>query len=77
VPSDRLDSAIEAEVLPYLSTAPAAVARSKRLARSLGPRIDAQTIDDTIEHLADAWESPEAQEGIRAFFEKRKPGWAS
>ena len=26
--------------------------------------------------LADAWAAPEAREGITAFFEKRKPGWA-
>ncbi|MEM7746202.1 MAG: crotonase/enoyl-CoA hydratase family protein [Pseudomonadota bacterium] len=76
VPSDQLWDAIEAEVAPFLKAAPGAVAASKALARSLGPRIDAETIERTIEALADSWETEEAQEGVSAFFEKRKPSWA-
>lgn len=75
VPADGLDAAIEQEIKPYLSAAPAAVAASKALARSLGPRIDAATIDDTIRRLADTWEQPEAMEGVQAFFDKRKANW--
>ena len=75
VPAADLDAAIEAEIKPYLSAAPGAVARAKELARALGPIIDETVIDDTITRLADAWESAEAQEGIAAFFEKRKPSW--
>lgn len=70
-----LDAAIEREIKPYLSAAPAAVAASKALARSLGPVISDAVIDDTIRRLADTWETPEAREGISAFFEKRKAGW--
>jgi len=70
-----LDAAVEREIKPYLSAAPAAVAASKALARSLGPAITDAVIDDTIRRLADTWETPEAQEGISAFFEKRKAGW--
>lgn len=70
-----LDAAVDAELAPYFATAPAAVAAAKRLARSLGPRIDAAVIAATVERLADAWESPEAQAGIAAFFEKRPPPW--
>jgi methylglutaconyl-CoA hydratase len=75
VPASGLDAAVEAEVLPYLSAAPGAVARAKRLARRLGPVIDAVVIEETIEALADAWESPEAREGLDAFLSKRKPQW--
>ena len=75
VAPEALDLAIETEVLPYLAAAPGAVARSKALARSLGPRIDETVIAQTIAHLADAWEQDEAKEGISAFFEKRKPNW--
>ena len=32
-------------------------------------------IDDSIRRLADAWEGPEAVQGIRAFLEKRPPPW--
>ena len=75
VPADALDEAVEAEVKPYLSAAPSAVARSKRLTRMLGPKLDAETIEATVEALADAWDDAEAHEGVAAFFEKRKPAW--
>lgn len=75
VSADALDAAVEAEVEPYLSTAPGAVARAKALARRLGPRIDESVIEETVVALADTWESGEAREGIAAFFEKRKAAW--
>ena len=75
VPAADLDEAIEREIKPYLGAAPAAVAAPKALARSLGPTICDAVIDDTIRRLADTWETPEAQEGISAFFDKRKPNW--
>lgn len=71
-----LDEAVEAEVVPYLSCAPGAVADAKRLARSLGPVIDAAAIDRTIQALGDRWRDEEAMEGIGAFFDKRAPRWA-
>ncbi|MFN3260710.1 MAG: crotonase/enoyl-CoA hydratase family protein [Pikeienuella sp.] len=75
VPAAMLDEAVEAEAQPYLAAAPGAVARSKRLARMLGPKLDPETIEATIAALADAWEDPESHEGVAAFFEKRKPAW--
>jgi methylglutaconyl-CoA hydratase len=75
VPVTALDTAIEAEVKPYLAAAPGAVSAAKALARSMGPRIDAEVIDDTIRRLADTWEQAEALEGVAAFFEKRKANW--
>lgn len=76
VPTDDLDAAVEAEVAPYLSVAPGAVGAAKALARALGPRIDAQVIDDTIRQLADIWEGSEATDGIEAFFAKMPAPWA-
>lgn len=76
VPPEDLDAAIEAEVAPYLACAPGAVAEAKALVRHLGPRIDAAVIEHTVAALVARWESPEAGEGISAFFEKRKPGWS-
>jgi methylglutaconyl-CoA hydratase len=73
---EGLDAAVEVEVAPYFATAPAAVAAAKRLARSLGPRIDEAVIEDTIARLADTWETPEAQAGVAAFLERRAPPWA-
>ncbi|AVO37217.1 crotonase/enoyl-CoA hydratase family protein [Pukyongiella litopenaei] len=75
VPAGDLAAAVEAEVAPYLSCAPGAVAAAKRLARDLGPRIDAEVIDSTIRGLVARWETDEAQEGIGAFFDRRKPSW--
>lgn len=75
VPSDEMVAAVEAEVAPYLSCAPGAVAAAKALARRLGPRIDEGTIAITIDALKSRWETEEAAEGIGAFFEKRKASW--
>ncbi len=72
---EHLDLAIEAEIKPYLSAAPSAVAAAKKLVRSFGPVIDDAVIERTVEALADIWETPAAMEGILAFFEKRKPVW--
>ena len=75
VPGADLDAAVEAEVAPYLKIARGAAARAKALARSLGPRIDEAVIEATIDRLVEAWESPEAEEGIAAFLEKRPARW--
>lgn len=75
VPVDDLKAAVEAEVVPYLSCAPGAVAAAKALARRLGPRIDEGTIAITIDALKSRWETEEAAEGIGAFFDKRKAAW--
>ncbi|MEO1140044.1 MAG: crotonase/enoyl-CoA hydratase family protein [Pseudomonadota bacterium] len=75
VPAGELDAAVEAEVAPYLSCAPGAVAQAKALLGDLGPAIDTTTIEQTIKALSECWSGPEAQEGISAFFDKRKPGW--
>ncbi|MFQ5623504.1 MAG: crotonase/enoyl-CoA hydratase family protein [Paracoccaceae bacterium] len=75
VSAEDLDGAVTALVEPYLSAAPGAVAASKALLRRLGPPISDAIIEDTIARLADAWETPEAQAGIAAFFEKRDPPW--
>jgi len=77
VAETALDEAIEKEIKPYLEAAPAAVAASKALVRSLGAPITDAIIDDTIRRLADTWETPEAREGISAFFDKRKPDWVN
>ncbi|MGB8624223.1 MAG: crotonase/enoyl-CoA hydratase family protein [Paracoccaceae bacterium] len=77
VPGDALDAAVEAEVAPYLSCAPGAVAAAKAQLRGLGPVIDEAVIDTTIGQLTARWNSEEAEEGISAFFAKRKPRWSA
>lgn len=73
-PAD-LDTAVEAEVAPFLLAAPGAVAAAKAQCRALGPRIDTAVIEDSIDRLVSVWEGDEAPEGIAAFFDKRKPRW--
>lgn len=70
VPAQDLATAIAAEVEPYLSCAPGAVAAAKALVRDLGPGIDEAVIDHTINALVARWETREASERIAAFFEK-------
>jgi methylglutaconyl-CoA hydratase len=76
VAPEALDAAVEAEVTPYLACAPGAVAEAKALVRRLGPVIGAAEIEHSIAALVARWESPEAAEGIAAFFGKRRPTWA-
>ena len=75
VPSDGLDAAVEAEVAPYLDCAPGAVADAKRLMRALAGPVTQASVEMAIDALAARWDSPEAHEGISAFFDKRKPSW--
>jgi methylglutaconyl-CoA hydratase len=75
VPADALDDAIAAEVAPYLSCGPEAVAAAKAYARSLGPVIDEAIIARSVDALLACWDGAEAAEGIAAFFGKRVPNW--
>lgn len=77
VPAGDLDAAVEAEIAPYLSAAPGAVAAAKQLVADLAPAIDDAVIDHTIAALVACWEGEEAPEGIAAFFDKRPAGWIS
>ena len=76
VAPEDLDAAVEAEVAPYLTCAPFAVREAKALLNELAGRVTPEQVDHAIEALAIRWQSDEAQEGISAFFEKRKAPWA-
>lgn len=75
VAPEGLDAAVEAEIAPYLSAAPGAVAASKALLLRLAKPIDAATIAMTAEALADQWETEEAAQGIAAFFAREPAPW--
>lgn len=77
VPLQELDAAVEAEVTPYLACAPGAVARAKRLAQHLEASTGPDAVEHSIAELVACWAGEEAQEGVAAFFERRKPGWAN
>jgi len=71
----ELDGLMEEEVAAVLKCAPGAVAAAKGLCQKLGGAELATFTGETVEALADRWESEEAQEGIKAFFAKEKPSW--
>ncbi|KIN64677.1 Enoyl-CoA hydratase [Sulfitobacter noctilucicola] len=75
VPAEALDAAVEAEVVPYLSCAPGAVAAAKKLALDLGGLATQEAVALSIAALSARWETEEAAEGIGAFFDKRKAAW--
>ncbi len=77
VPEEALDAAVEVEVAPYLNAAPGAVAAAKKLAQRLGSDISEADVEHSIAALVAQWEGAEAPEGVAAFFERRKPGWAA
>jgi methylglutaconyl-CoA hydratase len=59
-----------------LACAPIAVAESKRLvAHVAGRAIDHSLMADTAHWIARVRVSPEGQEGVRAFLDRRKPAW--
>jgi methylglutaconyl-CoA hydratase len=70
----ELDAAVAAEVEPYLSCSPSAVAAAKALIRHIAGPIGESLMRHTAENLADCWEG-DAQEGVAAFFERRSPRW--
>jgi methylglutaconyl-CoA hydratase len=65
-----LDEAVERAVAELLSAGPNAVREAKRLIRS-GPR-DGKSLADLAARMRT---SEEGQDGLRAFLERRKPGW--
>lgn len=81
VPRAELDAAVAATVRDVLSASPSAIARAKHLLATLargngGTDSNASTVDQTSRAIAEQRVSPEGQEGLRAFLEKRKPRWA-
>ncbi|HUP26835.1 MAG TPA: enoyl-CoA hydratase-related protein [Chloroflexia bacterium] len=76
VGADELDSEVQREIGEILTASPAAIPVIKSLLATLPlcSAEDARTV--TVETIARLRTSPEGQEGLRAFLEKRKPGWA-
>jgi methylglutaconyl-CoA hydratase len=71
---DQLDAAVDERVSELLLAAPGAVAAAKTLIRRVSTRSEGLR-ELTVEAIAERRASPEGQEGLAAFLEKRKPGW--
>jgi methylglutaconyl-CoA hydratase len=76
VPEAELDTAVERRVRDVLSSGPRAIAAAKALIRDVVGESPKDVIGLTTSTIAAHRVSPEGQEGIRAFLEKRKPKWA-
>lgn len=76
VPADRLDARVDFFVGELLRCGPAAVAAAKKLIREASALPREKAIEHTVRTIASIRVSAEAQEGLGAFLEKRKPKWS-
>ena len=75
VEASALDGAVGRIVEAIMGNGPRAVATAKRLIREgLALRRD-DAIENTVRAIASLRASPEGQEGLGAFLEKRRPAW--
>lgn len=78
VANDQLDAAVQRQVDLLMKTGPVASATAKALVRRVAMAGEPAAIDDAnVDLIARLRVSPEGQEGISAFLDKRKPGWCA
>ncbi|MFT3898508.1 MAG: enoyl-CoA hydratase-related protein [Thermomonas sp.] len=78
VAMERLDDAVQEQIDLLLKAGPIAAASAKRLVRDVASHADGAKHDaDNAALIAKLRVSPEGQEGLGAFLDKRKPKWIS
>jgi methylglutaconyl-CoA hydratase len=75
VTARELDQAVQHYVNELLSASPTGVTASKALIHEVWSRSPEEAMAITAGAIATQRVSPEGQEGLQAFLEKRKPGW--
>jgi len=75
VKADALDSTVDRLVQELLQGGPRAQGAAKKLIRDITALSRDRAIEETIRAISEIRVSPEAQEGLGAFLEKRKPQW--
>ena len=75
-PENKLDEAVEQRIEQLLSSGPEALACCKQILERAPAISETEVGKYTAEVIARLRMSDEAQEGMKAFFEKRKPKWA-
>jgi methylglutaconyl-CoA hydratase len=72
---EELDSKVNEYVQTFLTLSPQAIARFKKLCDDVEYLSVKKAQKKTSEEIADIRTTKEAQEGLAAFFQKRKPNW--
>lgn len=75
VPAAGLDAAVARLVDAIAANGPLAVAAAKRLIRENAALRKDDAIENSVRAIAALRASPEGQEGLGAFLEKRRPAW--
>ncbi len=76
VAEEALDSEVERLVREIKSSSGKAIARAKELVSTVPTLRPQEARELTVQTISALRVSPDGQEGLRAFLEKRKPGWA-
>jgi methylglutaconyl-CoA hydratase len=77
VPTADLDAAVNQYAQEFLAAAPQAIAAAKALIPIVWGRAIGDALPITAAAIAARRVSPEGQEGLRAFLDKRTPAWSS
>jgi methylglutaconyl-CoA hydratase len=76
VDADALDAAVQAQITLVLKAGPVATASAKQLVRDVCAHADGHRHDaDNAALIARLRVSPEGQEGLASFLDKRRPSW--
>jgi methylglutaconyl-CoA hydratase len=75
VPADRLDARVKDFEIAIHNNGPLAVAEAKALLRTVAAMKREDALRHSVETIARVRTSPEGQEGLRAFLDKRPPAW--
>ena len=75
VPPGQLDASVESKIQELLTSGPSAARLGKKIARTVGGLAPDEARRFTAERIASQRVSPEGQEGLRAFLDKRRPTW--
>jgi len=76
VPIVQLDATIDSKLKELLTSGPQAARLAKHIARTVGGLERDEARGWTAERIAAQRVSPEGQEGLRAFLDKRRPSWS-
>ncbi len=77
VPASELDATVEQYVREILTAGPEGVAAAKALIADVWRLTSKDAMPVTASAIAARRVSPEGQEGMKAFLEKRKPSWSA